>query len=75
MLKNAKEKLEPGERCDLCGTEITLVNDVSDDLGSCSICAGCAELWTAYLMHHPTVRRPRPLQGLGPSDRRSRPAG
>jgi len=56
MLKNAKEGLRSGERCDLCGTEVRIVNTVDDDLGSFAICAGCAELWTAYLMHHPRPR-------------------
>jgi hypothetical protein len=57
MLKNAEDKHKPGERCDLCGGDLMIVNAVSDDFGSFSICAGCAELWTTYLMHHPRLGR------------------
>jgi hypothetical protein len=43
--------------CDLCGDDVRIVNSVKDDFGSYTICAGCAELWTTYLMHHPSTHR------------------
>lgn len=49
-------------RCDLCGCEVDIVNAVTDDLGTFSICAGCAELWTTHLMHHPNRMRRRSPQ-------------
>jgi len=50
----------PQASCDLCGSEVKIVNAVNDDFGSFAICAGCAELWTTYLMHHPRSRRQAP---------------
>lgn len=65
----------PGERgddrCELCGCEVNIISTVKDDLGSFSICAGCAELWTTYLMHRPMPRLHRPVES--PTDKSRRP--
>ena len=50
---------KPPMGCDLCGDRVRIVNSVDDAFGSFTICAGCAELWTTYLMHHPKPRRQR----------------
>jgi len=57
MLNRAEDTSNVGERCDLCGSEVTVVRTVSDELGACSICTSCAELWTTYLMHNPRLPR------------------
>ena len=75
MLNNAEETPKPGERCDLCGGDLMIVNAVSDDFGSFSICVGCAELWTTYLMHHPAARRSRPMEECDADAYRSKSAG
>ena len=66
MPNNAEESPKHGERCDLCGGDLMIVNAVSDDFGSFSICAGCAELWTTYLMHHPRLARQLPAEPAYP---------
>jgi hypothetical protein len=59
-----------GTHCDLCGCDVNIINAVNDEFGPYAICAGCAELWTTYLMHHPPARRYQPAEERSPRGRR-----